>query len=172
VNRKRKILFLLAFIALGIMSILFFARPTQPDVIITYVGPDTHHTNKLFFTITNTSHETLCCFIYSTFESHQSINPHSKDVREDSFFFPAHSQSNITLRAHSHEYWRAAVYSRRNHPFTTIERARLRLSMLASDRGLSTLDRALAPSMNADWATGPLMFGDRPVAEASKQSTP
>src|SRR4051794_13326578 len=117
VNRKTKVLFIIAFIGLVVTSTAFLARSERPEITITYGGPATnqpgpHHQlpERVFFNITNSSHKSISCFVFTIPGTNLPSARNQGSITGESVSLQPFSQKSVTVYVPPVNQWRVAAY--------------------------------------------------------------
>src|ERR1043166_3481602 len=174
-NRKRKILFVAAFIGLAALAILFLANRKPPEVTITYGGPATNQPalrsrlpERVFFNITNSSHKSISCFVFTIPGTNLPPAQLKGSITGDFVSLPPFSQTNCTVYVPPVKHWRVAAYCSSFDGASRFDRFRLNLADKILNRKWTKLRRWLYPVKELPAISGPLMFGNQPAPVEEK----
>ena len=176
-KRKTKILLVVLFICFVAAAMLFGPGQNQSEVLITYGGVVTNQSignmpprEQVFFNITNTSRQTISCFVFVHPGAGRPPAAHQGSIKGEFVVLQPFSQTNCTVYVPPVNQWRLTAHATAFDGASPVARFRAVLMGRAFRRGWNKVGQWISPLKISPAISGPLMNGNQPATDESERS--
>jgi len=164
-TRKRKILFVAAFIGLVITTMVFLARSKQPEMAITRVWPDRVESRVVWIVVTNQSDN---IFHYAFLLKDNQ----GRWLRGGGRKISPRTELKDTTVVFSTNQWQLSLLYWEEKPPSFLMRTQKKFGQFLLDHKFDRLGLWFCTHAETTQVYGPLMDGNKPMPDHSKQSVP